>query len=136
MSRSADERGLAAPVVVTLTGLLLVLTLVGGVLGRLLVDQRRVSAAADLAALAGAGAMQVHHDACAAAGRTARSNGAALTSCTVSGEQVAVTASLTSTGMAGLFGLLGRTVAVEADALAGPVDGPGAGPATGLDAGP
>ncbi len=121
MSRASDEAGLAAPLVVTLAGLLLVLTLLGGVLGRLLVDQRRVSAAADLAALAGAGALQLGREACAAAGRTARSNDAELVTCTVTGEQVVVTAAVRSSGSPGVFGLVGRWVAIEAVAQAGPV---------------
>ena len=50
MRRRPTEHGLAAPVVVTLTGLLVVLTVLAGVLGRLVVDQRRASSAADLAA--------------------------------------------------------------------------------------
>ena len=121
MNRRSDERGLAAPLVVTLTGLLLVLTLLAGVLGRLLVDQRRVAAAADLAALAGAGALQLDREPCAAAATTARRNGAELLTCTVSGEQVRVTAAVPSSAAPGLLGLVGRSVSVEAAAEAGPV---------------
>jgi secretion/DNA translocation related TadE-like protein len=121
MSRSADERGLAAPVVVALAGLLTVLTLLGGVLGRLLVDQRRASSAADLAALAGAGALQLGQEPCAAAGRSARSNDAELLSCTISGERVRVTSAVRVPGSPGLIGLVAGSVSVEATAEAGPV---------------
>ncbi len=119
-----DERGLAAPAVVTLAGLLLVLALVGGGLGRLLVDQRRVSMAADLAALAGAVALQAGRDPCSAAHETAGRNSAELVTCHVSGDRVAVTAALPSPGMAGLLGLVGRSVSIEAQAVAGPVGSP------------
>ena len=121
MNRQVDERGVAAPLVVTLAGFLVVLALLGGLLGRLLVDQRRVSAAADLAALAGAGAVQLGEEPCAAAGRTARDNGAELSDCRVSGEQVVVTAEVHPSASRGLLRLVGRSVAIEATARAGPV---------------
>lgn len=117
MTRRSDERGTAAPLVVALAGLVLVLCLAGAGLGRLLVDQRRVSAAADLAALAGAGALQRGADACAAARATASRNAAALASCAVSGEEVVVTAAIRSE----LLGRLARTVSLSASARAGPV---------------
>ena len=115
--RRADERGVAAPLVVALTGLVLVLCLAGAALGRLLVDQRRTASAADLAALAGAGALQRGADACTAARASAGRNGAELTSCTVSGEQVLVTAAIRTE----LLGRLDRTVTLQATARAGPV---------------
>ena len=121
MNRPSDQTGLAAPFVVALTGLLVVLTLLGALLGRLLVDQRRVSAAADLAALAGAGALQLGREPCAAAERTARSNDAELLACTVAGDQVVVTAAVRSYDSPGLFALVGTWVSVEAVAEAGPV---------------
>lgn len=120
MRRRLDERGLAAPLVVTLTGLLLVVALVGTGLGRLLVDQRRVSAAADLAALAAAGAVQRGQEPCAEAVVVAGRNGSTLKSCAVSGEHVVVRAALRSPAFEGLLGLTGRSVSVEADARAGP----------------
>ncbi len=124
-TRMPDESGLAAPMVVALTGLLLVLCLAGAVLGRLVVDQRRVASAADLSALAGAAALQWGRDACDAARVTAGRNGADLASCAVSGEQVVVTAVVRSE----LAGRVARAVALQATARAGPVAGrPGAGP--------
>ena len=120
MTRPRDDRGLAAPVVVTLTGLLMVLALVGGSLGGLLVDQRRASSAADLAALAGAGALQQQQDPCAAARATAGRNGAELVSCVVDGDQVRVRAAVEPDGRPWLLGLAERP-SVWADARAGPV---------------
>jgi secretion/DNA translocation related TadE-like protein len=99
-----------------------------GGLSRLLVDQRRVSTAADLAALSGAGAVQAGRDPCPAARATAARNGAELADCRVTGERVAVTAQLPSPGMGGLLGLMGRSVSIEAKAVAGPVAGPVEGP--------
>lgn len=119
--RHLDENGLAAPLVVSLTGLLFVVTLIGGGLGQLLVDQRRASAAADLAALAGAGAQQRGQSPCQAATQVAGRNGSTLVGCTVSGEHVVVRAAIRSSAFAGLLGLAGRSVSVEADARAGPV---------------
>lgn len=119
--RHLDEHGLAAPLVVTLTGLLLVVTLIGGGLGQLLVDQRRVSAAADLAALAGAGAQQRGQSPCRTAALVAGRNGSTLVGCTVSGTEVVVRAAVRSSAFVGLLRLAGRSVSVEADARAGPV---------------
>ena len=118
--RVADQRGLAAPFVVSLAALVLALTVLAGGLGRLLVDQRRASTAADLAALAGAGAVQRGQEACAVAAGIAQRNRAELTSCTVTGAQVRVRAAVELTGMSGLLLLLDSR-SVEAEALAGPV---------------
>jgi secretion/DNA translocation related TadE-like protein len=117
MRRADDERGLAAPVVVTVAGLLVVVTLVAAALGRLLVDHRRVSAAADLAALAGATAVQLGRPPCAAAQRIAADNGVRLAGCTVHGDRVRVHASLTAPTM------LDRVVRLRATAYAGPTEG-------------
>ena len=118
--RASDQRGVAAPLVVAITVALLLLAVLAGGLGRLLVDQRRASAAADLAALAGAGAQQLGQDACAAAAATARRNRAELRACTVFGDEVRVRAAVEVTGLRGVLRLLDRA-SVEAEALAGPV---------------
>ena len=115
-----DQRGVAAPFVVSLAALVLALAVLGGGLGRLLIDQRRASSAADLAALAGAGALQRGEDGCVAAVRTAVRNRAELVSCTVTGDQVQVRAAVQLTGMTGLLRLL-EGQSVEAVARAGPV---------------
>jgi secretion/DNA translocation related TadE-like protein len=113
-TRTRDERGGAALVVVTMAGLLVVLAATVGVLGRLLVDQRRVEAAADLAALAGAVAVQHHRDACPAAAEVAGRNGAELVSCTVAGDRVRVVTGVDTP-------ILVRTVPLRGAAHAGPV---------------
>jgi secretion/DNA translocation related TadE-like protein len=113
---------------VTLAGLLLVVSLVAAGLGRLLVDPRRAAAAADLAALAGAAALQQSGDGCAAAHRTAAANGARLVGCRVSGDHVVVRSFVAPPEAAGLLGLVLRAVRVEAEAHGGPVD---PGPANG-----
>jgi secretion/DNA translocation related TadE-like protein len=117
MTHLHDERGLAAPVVVALTGLLLVLTGVGAGCGRLLVDQRRAAAAADLAALAGASALQWGREPCTEAREAALRNGASLLGCRQDGPKVRVTAGVRSPLTPAW------TVTVRADALAGPVTG-------------
>lgn len=121
MSRPGkDQRGATATLAVTLTALLLLMALLMSVLGRVLVDHRRASAAADLAALAGAGALQAGREPCAPARRIAHDNGASLTRCAVSGEQVEVRAGVDVWAPSALLPLLGP-VRVEAEARAGPV---------------
>lgn len=117
----SDERGLAAPMVVTLGGLLVVLAVLGGGLGRLLVDQRVAAAAADLAALSGATALQHGADPCEAATRTASSNGAELVACEVDDEEVVVRAAARPVAGPGPAGKLFAGIRVVADARAGPV---------------
>jgi secretion/DNA translocation related TadE-like protein len=116
-----DERGVAAPLAVTLGGLLVALAVVGCGLGRLLVDQRVAAAAADLAALAGATAVQRGGDPCEAATRTASANDAELVACRVEGEEVVVRAAARPVTGAGPVGRLVRDVRVVVQARAGPV---------------
>lgn len=111
---SRGEGGWATPVVVALTGVLLTVTLAAAVLGRLLVEHRRAAVAADLAALAGAVAVQHGLDGCAAATESTHLNGAELLGCTVDGERV-----LVDTGVAA-HELWGRRIQVRATAHAGP----------------
>ena len=115
------EQGVAALVVVTLTGLLLSVSVLAAGFGRLLVDQRRAAAAADLAALAGAAALQHEGDGCAAARDSAAANGARLLDCTVSGEHIVVRSTVPPPQEAGLVGVVLDAVRVEAEAHAGPV---------------
>ena len=111
---SRGEGGWATPVVVALTGVLVTVTLVAAVLGRLLVEHRQAGVAADLAALAGAVAVQHGGDGCAAAAESARHNGAELLGCVVEGERVRVEAAV------GARELWGRRIQVRATAHAGP----------------
>lgn len=86
-----DERGSAAPFAVGAIGLLLLVGAALGVVGAVFVAHRTAQSAADLAALAGADALQVSGDACAAAATIADRNGATLESCEIAGEDVTVT---------------------------------------------
>ncbi len=100
---------------VTLAVALLLCTTVAVAAGRLLTDHRRAAAAADLAALAGAAAVQRGLQGCAQAGRVARANGAVLTECRVDGQEVRLAVRTDSAR------LLGRLVHPTAEARAGPV---------------
>ena len=73
-----------------LVGVLAFATVLVAALGGVVADQRRVASAADLAALAGAGALQDGADPCAAARSSADRNGARLGWCSVDGEVVTV----------------------------------------------
>ncbi len=88
--RVREESGAGTVLVVALTGVVLFVTvLVSGavaVVGR----HRLAQSAADLAALAGAAALQDGRDACAAAAVLARRNRAQLTGCRVTGWEVEV----------------------------------------------
>lgn len=109
-----DERGLAAPVVVGLTAVILLLALAAGVAGRVLVTQRRAAAAADLGALAGAVAVQRGGDACGAVSRLVARSGARVQQCEVSGDHVRVTVVAEAAVVAG------RRISVAERAHAGP----------------
>jgi secretion/DNA translocation related TadE-like protein len=98
---------------VALAVLLLAMTAVVSVLGGLLVGSRKASAAADLAALAGAAALQRGEDPCRAATGTVRANQARIRSCQVRGQDVFVRATRD-------VAVLGRTVRVPGSARAGP----------------
>lgn len=112
-----DERGAAT---VTMTPFLGILVLVAALLafqGGIVVAQRKVQAAADLAALAAAAAGQRGQDACAAAQAFAAHNSARLTGCRLEGPGGAE--ALVTVARAGPT-LLGREVTVRASARAGP----------------
>ena len=116
-TRRPDERG-SAVWVVPFVGVLVLMALALAFQGGLLVAQRRVQAAADLAALAGAVALQRGHDGCDAARRMAARNGASLDRCRVDDRGVLVT--LARAGPV----LWGRSVEVRAAARAGPAQTP------------
>lgn len=86
------DRGAATVLVVALTGLLLLVGGAAAVVGAIVVAHRTAQAAADLSALAGATVLAEHsgRDPCAAAAEVATSNGAALTGCTVDGQDLRV----------------------------------------------
>lgn len=111
----ASEGGAAAVVGTVLLAALVAVTLAAMMLGRVLVDHRRAAVGADLAALAGAAAVQRAADGCAAARATAARNGTVLDRCAVEGEEVRVSVRLASPS------LPGRVVVLRATARAGPV---------------
>lgn len=81
--RTRRERGSATAWSVPFIGALVLLTLLMAVVGGALVTVRRVQAAADLAALAGATAHADGRSACAEVARVAGRNGGRLDSCDV-----------------------------------------------------
>jgi secretion/DNA translocation related TadE-like protein len=76
-----DQRGTATVLAVSVAGILLLVALALIALGGLVVAQRRAATAADLAALAGATAVQQGSGGCDVAAELARRNGALLVSC-------------------------------------------------------
>ncbi len=81
-------------VVIALTAVLALVAVLGIGVAGLFSAHRRVAAAADLAALAGAVAQQRGEEPCAAAARIATANGADLIACLVRIGSVEVTARL------------------------------------------
>lgn len=81
MTRGSDE-GAAAPVVLSLVGVLVACALAIGAVVDVLAAQQRAADVADLAALAAVSAvLPSRDDACAAADLVARSNGGSLLEC-------------------------------------------------------
>lgn len=87
-----EERGAATVVVVALVGVLLLVAVGVAGAGGLVAAHRRAAAAADLAALAGASALQAGRAPCPAAARVVAAHEARMTRCTVLGEDVLVRA--------------------------------------------
>lgn len=85
-----DERGVATVLAVAMTGLLLAVTLAVLSAISVVAAHRVAESAADLASLAGAGALRSGSDACASAGAIAGRNHATLERCAVRGWDVAV----------------------------------------------
>ena len=84
--RGADERGGATVLTVTCLGLLLVVAMALAEVGAWFAADRRVRAAADLAALAAAS--EIATDPCGTAAAVAEANGASIVSCDVAGREV------------------------------------------------
>lgn len=110
-----SARGSATVLAVGVLGVLMTVAVAVAALGGVVVDQRRVEAAADLAALAAAAAVQAGEEPCTAARVSAGRNGAELTGCAVAGEVVTVRAQR-RTGS-----VLGRRFTLSGHARAGPV---------------
>ncbi len=114
-----DEEGAGTLLAVALVGVLVLVTMaVGGVIG-VVATHRTAQAAADLAALAGAAALQDGGDACGEAAAIARRNGARVQECGVDGWNVSVVVT------ADTARLPGGVLDLRARGRAGPVlDGP------------
>lgn len=117
--RPRQEHGSAAVLVTVLAGLLVMVAAASTVIAGMLVGHRQAAAAADLAALAGAQALDPAGAggvgaACGQARVVARANGARLVGCDVMGRDVLVRTSV------GVRGLLGLTWDVAGRARAGP----------------
>lgn len=82
------ERGSATVFAVSCLALLLIVAAALGVVASLVRAHHAAEAAADLAALSAAVAMQQGGDPCSVAARIAGDNGAALATCRVSGDEV------------------------------------------------
>lgn len=108
--------------VVALTGLLLLLGSALGVVAALVVAHRSAQAAADLAAVAGATALQRGRDPCLIAGEVAAGNGASLTTCVVTGRDVLVDVTVAGPRW------LGQDADLVGRARAGPVTDGGVSP--------
>lgn len=88
--RRRDERGVAVVVAIGVIAVLVLVAAVGAGVVALVVAHRRAQVAADLAALAGAAALQRGADPCAAAEGIAGRQDALLTGCVVEGSDVVV----------------------------------------------
>jgi secretion/DNA translocation related TadE-like protein len=108
------ERGAATVLVVALAGLMLVVGLAVVGVTAVVATHRSAQSAADLAALAGAGALASGRDGCATADVIARANGADLTGCEVAARDLLVRVGVTARPGFGL------TFDLTARARAGP----------------
>lgn len=110
--RSRRDDGAATVLVVAMAGVLMFVMVGLSAAGGLVTAQRRAQSAADLVALAAAGALDA--DACAEALRAADANSARLDSCAEKASVVRVTVSVAGPTVPG------RSVRVSAEARAGP----------------
>jgi secretion/DNA translocation related TadE-like protein len=110
----AAERGSAALLAVVLVAVLTLVAVLATVLAGAVADSRRVAAAADLGALAGAAAAQQGEATCPRAAAIVALNRARMVSCTVHGGVVEVRASRPT------HRVLGLGLTVSSRARAGP----------------
>lgn len=89
------EGGAATLLAVSMMGVLLLVGSALSVVGAMVVAHRSAQSAADLAALAGAGAVADGADPCVAAAAVAADNGARLDGCAVAGRDVVVEVTVT-----------------------------------------
>lgn len=114
MTRRRGQRGAASLLATACVGVLLLVGAALAVVGAMVADHRRAQAAADLAALSGATALQRGRDACAEAGRVAAANEASVERCRVAGQDVVVSVRVTGPRW------LGQQADLEGRARAGP----------------
>jgi secretion/DNA translocation related TadE-like protein len=117
MTTVRDQRGSATLLVLAMAGVLLLVGCALGVVAALIRAHRVAQSAADLAALAGAQALQLGRDGCGRAAEVAEANDARLTACSRQGS--VVTLSVTVTGPH----WLGQKADLTARSRAGPVAG-------------
>lgn len=111
---SDNESGAASVLTLALLGVLVLVGLASAGVVAVVTGHRTAQAGADLAALAGAGALQDGGDACGTAAEVARRNRTTLEGCRVDDWEVVVE-------VAGEVPLLRGQVALRARARAGPV---------------
>lgn len=112
--RHRRERGSATAYALVFIGLLTTLALVASTIAGLFVGHRKAAAAADVAALAGAAAMQHGGVGCEAAARISTANQAKLVSCAANGAVIDVEVALD------VQSAFGASFAVAGKARAGP----------------
>jgi secretion/DNA translocation related TadE-like protein len=109
-----DERGAATVLAVSLASVLVLLGMAGAWVGAVVADHRSAQSAADLAALAGAQAVQSGQPPCVVVEEVARANAARATQCSVAGADVWVSVEVEAPD------LFGRSATVTGRAHAGP----------------
>ncbi|GAB3654443.1 hypothetical protein GCM10027596_06280 [Nocardioides korecus] len=114
-SRRRDERGAGTVLALAMTGVLVVVICLAGAVVAAVATHRTAQTAADLAALAGAGELQLGGSACGRAAAVARSNRSVLRRCRVQGSRVGVEV------VADTVHLPGGALDLPARAWAGPV---------------
>lgn len=112
--RSRGERGAVSLFAVSCLAVLLLLGAALGVVAAMVLAHRTAQSAADLAALAAAGAIGEGADPCARGAEVASANGARLASCTVRGREAVVRVTVTGPRW------LGQEADLTAEARAGP----------------
>lgn len=108
------EQGSATVHATVLIGLLTTVALIAASATGLVAAHRRAAAAADLAALAGAAAVQQGRSGCPVAGRLARANGSRMVGCYRRGDVLTVEVEIA------VDSLLGTSFALRGKARAGP----------------
>ena len=105
--RLEEERGAVTVLAVAMLAVLVLVASAIAVGEAMVVAHRRAQAAADLAALASAQAVQHARDPCDAASRVATANGAALTACAVAGYDVTISVTVAGPRWLGAHGDFG-----------------------------